>query len=184
MDRSLIFSLVACFALACASDKHEPDCAPTPTPAPSHPEDLADTTEKEAIPNKPSSDDSPAPSTNETPAPTPSAGGAECIIPEKVCDKPEACPGLEQTCHTVGDPIARNDKDAFAKVVAAGSALEKANDPRSAFGCPADKPVKITLSRDCTRCRRMFVSYALECGSVKGLIMVDNNQITSWAKGK
>lgn len=184
MDRSLISCLLLCLATACASSGSEPTCAKPPTPAPSHPDDLVDTTEKEAIPVKPATDDAPPSSAPETPAPAPTSGGAECVIPEKVCDTKEACPGLEQLCHTIGDPIARNDKDAFQKVIATGSGLENKGDPRSTFGCPASGLVKITLARDCTRCRRMFVSFGIECGNVKGLAMVDGNQITSWAKGK
>ena len=63
------------------------------------------------------------------------------------------------------------------------SGLEN-REPRSAFGFPASGPVKITLTRDCTPCRRSFVSFAIQVGTVKGIAMVDSNQITSWAKGK
>lgn len=182
MDRSLTHVILFSLATACSSGGSAPPCAAPPPSKPAHADDLVDTTEKEAVPVKPLADDAPPVSPPpETPAPT--GERAECVIPPKECATPEACAGLEELCHTIGDPIARNDKDGFQKVVATGSGLE-GKEPRSAFGFPASGPVKITLNRDCTPCRRSFVSFAIEVGKVKGLAMVDSKQITSWAKGK
>jgi hypothetical protein len=114
------------------------------------------------------------------------------VIPEKSCASPEACPGLEELCHTIGDPIARNDTEAFLKVVAAGSGatfgidekqpekskeiLEKKGGPRSAFGFPANGSVKVTLTQDCTHAA-VPSSLGIEVGA-SGLVLVDGNQIT------
>ncbi len=200
MDRSLIFASLLC-ATACASASSEP-CAPPPTPAPSHPDDLVDTTEVEAAAS-PASAPEPTPSPPSASAPTSAqTTPAECVVPAKTCGAPDSCQRLTELCHIIGDPIASNDSTAFVKVLSGGARnpfglsidekdpetvrpeIEKQGGPKPLLGFSKDGSVRVTLSRDCTICRRPYVGFDISSGKTTVQVMVENSQITSFSRPK
>lgn len=187
MDRTLTHFLLACSITACAAGSAEP-CAPAPQPVNPHSGDLVDTTEKEAVSSQaPATSSAPAPAPSEAP-PAVSGDAAECVIPAKTCGAPESCKSLEELCHTIGDPIAKNDTRGFVKISASdeanADAIAKKGGPRAHFGFATEGPLRVTLNRDCTQCRRSFISYDIQVGDVTIRAMVEGGRITTWSKPK
>jgi hypothetical protein len=187
MDRTLSHWLFLFSITACAAGPGGEPCAQPPPQTNPHAGDLTDTTEKEAVSSKPSETGPVTPAPSE-PAPAASTEGAQCEVPAKTCGDVETCRSLEALCHTIGDPIARNDTDAFVKISVSdennADAISKKGGPRAHLGFASQGPLKVTLGRDCTMCRRSFVSYDLRVGDVTVRAMVEGGRITSWSKAK